>query len=103
MSGPQAIAPSRAAQGAEIYHLGLSPETVTERVQRLQSEARLLAREQVEALDRDLQALARRAEEIAAGGEAYPPGVRELASRIAADLPQKGLTLLAILQRTARD
>jgi hypothetical protein len=87
---------------AEIYNLSRGPETTTQRVQRLQSEARMLAQEQVEALDRELNALAVRALEIAEGGEAYPAGIRELASRIATDLPQKAQTLRAILERTRR-
>ena len=62
----------------------------------------MLAQEQVEALDRELNALAVRALEIAEGGEAYPAGIRELASRIATDLPQKAQTLRAILERTRR-
>ena len=87
---------------AEIYNLSRGPETMTQRVQRLQTEARMLAQEQVEALDRELNALAVRALEIAEGGEAYPAGIRELASRIATDLPQKAQTLRAILERTRR-
>ncbi|PHY14161.1 hypothetical protein CSW58_01005 [Caulobacter sp. B11] len=87
---------------AEIYNLSRGPETTTQRVQRLQTEARMLAQEQVEALDRELNALAVRALEIAEGGEAYPAGIRELASRIATDLPQKAQTLRAILERTRR-
>jgi hypothetical protein len=61
----------------------------------------MLAREQVEILSRDFNALAVRAKEIAEGGEAYPAGVRELASRIADDLPQKAQALMSILDRTA--
>ena len=89
------------AQGAaEVYNLSRGPESTAQRVRRLQDEARILAREQVESLDRDLEAMALRAQEIAEGGDAYPPGVRELASRIAADLPQKAQTLRMILGRS---
>ena len=90
------------AAAAEVYDLGRGPESVTERLRRLQQEARMLAREQVEALVRDLDALALRAADIGDGGEAYPVGVREMALRIATDLPQKGEGLMAILNRTAR-
>jgi hypothetical protein len=86
---------------AELYDLGRGPEKTGERVMRLQQEARILAREQTEALARDLNALAARAREIAEGGEAYPAGVREMASRIASDLPQKSQGLTAIYQRVA--
>jgi hypothetical protein len=39
------------------------------------------------------------ASEIANGGDAYPAGVRELASRIAEDLPSKVQTLQALMER----
>ncbi|HEY2660539.1 MAG TPA: hypothetical protein VGI79_12520 [Caulobacteraceae bacterium] len=85
----------------EVYDLGREVETGAQRVARLQREVRSLAREQVDALARDLDAMALRAAEIAAGGEVYPAGARELASRIADDLPQKAQTLLSIMGRTA--
>jgi len=100
MSPPMAQPP---IHSAEIYNLSRGPETTSQRLQRLQGEARMLAREQVEALDRDLNALAARALEIAEGGEAYAVGIRELASRIAADLPQKAQTLSLLLARSRKD
>jgi hypothetical protein len=59
----------------------------------------VLAAEQVEAIGAEMEALALRALEVAEGGDAYPAGVRELASRIATDLPEKAKTLLTILHR----
>jgi preprotein translocase subunit SecA len=91
------------AAESEVRSLKRVTETVTERVQRLQAEARQLASDQVEALANDITAVAAQAAEIAEGGEAYPAGVRELASRLAEDLPQKVQILLTILHRTARD
>ena len=91
------------AQLVELYNLRRGPETTTPRVRRLQREARLLAREQIEAMGRDLDALAARAREIADGGDAYAVGVREMASRMASDLPQKAQSLRAILERSAKD
>ncbi|HEY3948465.1 hypothetical protein [Phenylobacterium sp.] len=90
-----------AAQPAnsEVVAISRGPESATERIRRLQWEARVLAAEQVEAVGAELEVLAARALEIAEGGEAYPAGVRELASRIAADLPEKAKTLLTILHR----
>ncbi len=76
-------------------------ETTAQRIQRMQYEARLLAREQVEQLARDFTALAARAAEVAEGGEAYPAGVRELASRIAEDLPYKAQGLTVLMDRAA--
>jgi hypothetical protein len=84
---------------AEIYDLMRVPETTTERVRRLQMEARALAVEQVEALERVLMQASVMAREIADGGDAYPVGARELAGRLAADLPSKAETLKAIVSR----
>ena len=85
---------------AEIYDLMRTPETTTERVKRLQLEARALAVEQVEAQERVLLEASRLAKEIADGGDAYPVGARELASRLASDLPAKAETLKAIVGRS---
>ena len=84
---------------AEIYDLMRAPETTAERVKRLQMEARALALEEVEELARTLKAAAEIAARIASGGDAYPVGARELAGRLAADLPGKGETLRAIVGR----
>lgn len=84
---------------AEIYDLMRTPESTSERVKRLQLEARALAVEQVEALERVLLDAARMAREIAEGGDAYPVGARELASRLHADLPARAETLKAIVGR----
>lgn len=84
---------------AEIYDLGRRPETTAERVKRLQAEARVLAREEVERLERDLRRLADQAQAIAEGGEAYPAGVRELTSRISVETTQRAEILQALMQR----
>lgn len=96
MSGPK---PTIVPEEAGVYQLGRKPETTSERVRRLQVEAQLLAREQIVALERLLQEAGALAAEIAAGGEAYPVGVRELTDRLADDLPAKAQTLQAILER----
>ena len=87
---------------AELINLGRGAETGAQRLRRLQEEARLLAREQTEELIRDLNALAERTLEIVEGGDAFPVGVRELASRIASDLPEKAKAMTMILDRTAK-
>lgn len=84
---------------AEIYDLMRQPETTSERVKRLQQEARSLAVEQVEALEVLLMQASQLAREIAEGGDAYPVGARELAGRMASDLPTKVETLKAIISR----
>jgi hypothetical protein len=103
MNGPLLTVVPDQVDPVEVYNFSRGPETTTQRVQRLQREARLLAREQIEAMGRDLDDLAQRAREIAEGGDAYAVGVREMASRLAADLPQKSQSLLAILNRTSKD
>jgi hypothetical protein len=85
---------------AEIYDLMRRPETTTDRVRRLQMEARALAVEQVEALEKLLLQASTMAQEIAEGGDAYPVGARELAGRLAADLPAKAQTLKAVASRS---
>ena len=85
---------------AEVYDLGRGHETTADRVKRLQREARLLAREQAEALESKLVETAALAREIADGGEAFPAGVREIANRIHADLDGKEMTLRALVERT---
>jgi hypothetical protein len=83
----------------EVVDLGRTPGAAARRIQQLQQEARVLAREQIEGFARDLTAMAQRAAEIADGGEVYPVGARELASRIAEDLPHKAQLLTALLSR----
>lgn len=91
--------PKLSVVSEEIYRLDRKPETTPERVRRLQAEARMLAREQIVVLEQALMNAATIAEEIAAGGDAYPAGIRELASRIAEDLPNRSQTLQALLER----
>ena len=85
---------------AEIYDLMRTPVTTADRVKRLQMEARALAVEQVEALEKLLMQASALAQEIADGGDAYPVGARELAGRLAADLPAKAQTLKAVVIRS---
>lgn len=91
--------PDAGVPPGEVYDLGREVESGAQRIRRLQQEARMLAREQLEAFERDLNALAERAQEIAEGGEVYPVGARELASRLADDLVKKAQTLESIVGR----
>jgi hypothetical protein len=84
---------------SEVVSLARGPESPTERIRRLQWEASVLAAEQAELFGAELMQMAIRAREIAEGGEAYPIGVRELASRIASDLVVRAKALLTIQQR----
>ena len=96
MSAPKPFGVS----GAELYRLDRGPETTADRVKRLQQEARLLAREEVETIERKLAELVELARTVSGGGEAYPAGVRELCDRMAAELEGRLQTLQAIAQRT---
>jgi hypothetical protein len=75
-------------------------ETVAERIRRLQAEARTLARNHVKALSAAMGDVALLATEIADGGDAYPPGIRDLARRLCEELETRGQTLDAISNRT---
>ncbi len=75
-------------------------ESISDRVKRLQAEARSLAREHVLALQAALGEVERLAAEVASGGEAYPAGVRELARRTAEECEAKAQTITMLSQRT---
>jgi len=74
--------------------------SVAERIRRLQAQAKSLAHEHVKALEDSLADVERLSAEIAAGGEAYPVGVREIARRLAADCEASGNTIKALLGRS---
>ncbi len=83
----------------EIYQLDRKPETPSQRIRRLQNEARLLAREQIDELTKAMKLLAIQSEEIASGGEAYPAGIREQSSRMAEELYAKIENISSIMAR----
>ena len=83
-----------------VYEMMRTPETTGDRVKRLQLEARALAVEQVEALEKLLLQAAEMAREIAEGGDAYPVGAREIASRLVSDLPAKAEFIRTIVARS---
>jgi hypothetical protein len=74
-------------------------ETVAQRVQRLQAEAKQLAKDHVKALTSAMIDLEQLAAEIAEGGDAYSPGVRDIARRLADELDSRVQTLEAIASR----
>jgi hypothetical protein len=77
----------------------LRAETVAERVRRLQAEAKQLAKDHVRALTAAMTEVEHMAAEIAEGGDAYPPGVRDLARRFVEDCEARVQTLEAIASR----
>ena len=74
-------------------------ESRTQRVRRLQEEARALAREQLGEFELLLDATAKMALEIADGGDVYSIGAREICRRIADDLPRTLQTLQVISKK----
>jgi len=75
-------------------------ESVSERVRRLQAEARQLAKDHVKSLSAAMVDLEQLAAEIAEGGDAYAPGIREVARQLVEDLDSRVQTLEAIAART---
>ncbi len=75
-------------------------ETVAQRVQRLQAEARQLAKDHVRSLTTAMIQVEQLAAEIAEGGDAYAPGIREVARQLVEDLDSRVQTLEAIAART---
>lgn len=75
-------------------------ETVAQRVQRLQAEARQLAKDHVKSLTAAMMDLEQLAAEIADGGDAYAPGIRDIARRLVEDLEARVHTVDAIASRT---
>jgi hypothetical protein len=78
----------------------IKAETVSERVRRLQAEARQLAKDHVKSLSAAMIDLEQLAAEIADGGDAYAPGIREVARQLVDDLDSRVQTLEAIASRT---
>ncbi len=83
----------------EILTAASTRETRTQRVRRLQEEARALAREQIGEFELLLDATAKMALEIADGGEVYSIGAREICRRLADELPRTLQTLHVISRK----
>jgi hypothetical protein len=87
----------RAAVSPEVQLA--KPETVAQRVRRLQAEARQLAKDHIHAFTAAMTQVEEMAAEIAEGGDAYPAGVRDLARRFVDDCEARVQTLEAITAR----
>lgn len=70
-----------------------------ERVRSLQAETRTVARDHITELAAAIDAMSALADEISAGGEAYPVSVREVARRMAQEAPVAARTLRSALSR----
>lgn len=94
-----AITPHKVAVSEDIVTSVGTRETRTQRVRRLQEEARSLAREQIGEFELLLDATAKMALEIADGGEVYSIGAREICRRLADELPRTLQTLQVISKK----
>ncbi len=90
---PQSSAPQSSGQNLA------SGQSLADRVFQLQAEARRLAREHIAGLEASLLQTQGLADEIAQGGDAYPPGVRDIARRLSQDSVAKALMIDAIMGR----
>jgi hypothetical protein len=76
-----------------------STESVSQRVRRLQQEARDTAAEHVDELRALMTQLMLCADSVADGGDAYPPGVRALARQVSERLESQSQSIEAIMWR----
>ena len=87
-----------------ITHMRLlpAPESAHGKSQRLWAEARVAADDHVALLQRALTIVADLAGDVGQGGEVYPPGVRELAAKIAGDAAWCAATMHSIMRSVGR-
>lgn len=82
-----------------VTHPKMLEAAPAERAARLLAEARVAARDQVRLVEQAIDATARLSAQVADGGDIYPPGVRELCRRMAADAELHSKTLGALATR----
>ncbi|HEX7758528.1 MAG TPA: hypothetical protein VF459_03445 [Caulobacteraceae bacterium] len=99
MSTPLRIVTTNVAAQPTAQSMAGSPASLADRVLQLQAEARGLAREHIASLEAALHQTEALAEEIARGGDAYPPGIRDIARRLSQDSAAKALMIDAIVGR----
>ena len=98
MSPSLSVVPDNDIKAAAV--VAPKSETVAQRVRRLQLEAKTLAKDHIRALSTAMVEVETIAAEIAEGGDAYPPGVRDIARRLVEDCEARVQTLEAIVART---
>jgi hypothetical protein len=77
----------------------VADETIADKMKRLRAEAQESARTHAHAFVRALAELESLAEDIAHGGEAYPVGIRQAATRLGPDLAGARLNVTSLLGR----
>ncbi len=94
------VMPVPALSSTEVMPETTGRETKTQKVRRLQEEAKSLAKEQIAEFEFLLDATTRMAQEIADGGDVYPVGAREVCRRLAEELPRALQTLKAVAHKS---
>jgi len=77
----------------------LASESVADKIRRLQEEAQGFARDNAQTVVDKIVELEALAEEVVAGGDAYPVGIREAMRKLGPELMQARLNVGAILGR----
>ncbi len=75
-------------------------ETNAEKIRRLRAEIKEAASDELEELDGAIEDLCKIAASIADGGEAFPPGVREICRALAEEVSSQAKSIDIILQRS---
>ena len=88
------------AKQSEIHVLGKAEGSRAERIRHMQDTARALAREEVVDMLKAMAEVAKMAETISGGGDAYAVGIRELSGRLTAELTNQGKSIEALLHRS---
>ncbi len=91
-----------AAQRPERELLLVPPASAAVRARQLMAEARAAALDNLTELMEALEAARSLAESVAAGGDLYDVGVRELSGRLSEDLLWRGRSLRALAEREHR-
>lgn len=74
-------------------------ESPSDKIRRLRAEIKAAANDEIEELDDAIDHLCQIALSIADGGEAFPPGVRELCRTLAEEVAAQGKSVAVIMQR----
>lgn len=77
-------------------------ETAADKIRRLLAEIKEAASDELEELDVAIEQVCSICDSIAAGGEAFPPGVREICRALSEEAQAQAKSIDIILQRTAK-
>lgn len=81
---------------------GSGEETPAGKIRRLLAEIKEAASDELEELDLAIEQLCAICDSISGGGEAFPPGIREICRGMAEDARSQAKSIDLILQRTSK-